>query len=161
MSTSFYNGGFKVASGESRSRRLQINWLSVNVFDAKVSEKDTSGNLTIFETTALSKGGPPLHVHPDQDEVVEVKEGEYDVQVGNERFNLKPGDMAFMPRNVPHTWRQRSDKGRMIFTFQPSGKMEDFFAKASLWASLPSQIEMTKFFEEHQMKIVGPPLKEE
>lgn len=153
--------GFKVASGESRSKEhLKIKFLSINVLDMKVSEKDTDGNLTIFETTAFSKGGPPLHMHPNQDEVVEVKEGEYDVQVGLEKFHLKAGDLVFMPRNVQHPWWQKSEKGRVTFTFQPSGKMEDFFAKAALWTSRPSQPEMIKFFDDHEMKILGPPLKE-
>ena len=35
----------------------------------KVSSKDTNGQLTVFEYIGKEKGGPPLHIHPNQDEI--------------------------------------------------------------------------------------------
>jgi quercetin dioxygenase-like cupin family protein len=170
LSMNHNDEGFKVAAGESRFKEhLKIKFLlppskseiQNQIFDAKISEKDTDGNLSIFETTGFAKGGPPLHKHPDQDEVVEVMEGEFDVRVGNETYRLVRGDIVFMPRNVAHTWRQKTEKGRVKFTFQPAGKMEDFFAKAALWSSHPPQEELVQFFKDHGMIILGPPLKED
>jgi hypothetical protein len=41
----------------------------------------------------------------------------------------------------------------------PSGKMEDFFKTTDLWKTQPSTAEIERVFENHDMKVVGPPLK--
>ena len=105
--------GFKVAAGEVRyGNHLKMKGVTLNVLDIKISSKDTNGNLAIFEQTGLTpNGGPPLHIHPHQDESFYVIEGRYFFQVGDERFDLKAGDTIFLPRNVPHAFVQLSDRG--------------------------------------------------
>ena len=80
--------------------------------------------MSIFDYEGNGKGGPPLHVHHYQDEVFFITEGEYVFQAGEERFRLTAGDTIFLPRKVPHTWAQLSDKGKMLFFFQPAGKID-------------------------------------
>jgi len=94
--------------------------------DLKVSASDTNGALSISEYTGYTKGGSPLHIHPFQDEVFYTLEGEHLFRVGDERYHLTAGDTIFLPRNVPHAPCQLSDKGRYLYFFTPSGKMEDF-----------------------------------
>lgn len=149
--------GFVVKSGKSRfNETTRIGGTSPN--DIKVSSKDTDGNLTVFEYLGTEKGGPPLHVHPNQDEVFYVIEGNYMFEVGGERQTLTAGDTIFLPRNVTHTFAQLTDKGKMVFFFQPSGKMEDFFRKMGSIQGQPSPQEGAKLFADHDMKVVGPPL---
>jgi len=149
--------GFLVKSKESRFGEKTIIGKSPN--DIKVSTKDTGGDLTIFEYTGNAKGGPPLHIHPMQDEIFYILEGEYIFQVGEEKFNAKSGDTVFAPRQTPHTFAQISEKGKMFYLFQPSGKMEDFFRKAGQEKGVPTPEEGAKLFADHDMKIVGPPLQ--
>lgn len=130
-----------------------------NPNDIKVSAKDTDQKLAIFEYTGNEKGGPPLHVHLKQDEVFYIVEGEYRFQVGDEQFNLGAGDTIFLPRNVPHTFAQLTEKGKMFFLFQPAGKMEDFFRANAALRQAPSPEQGAKLFADHEMKVVGPPLK--
>jgi quercetin dioxygenase-like cupin family protein len=157
------NKGFKVSAGEDRfGEHKKMKGITSNVLDTKISSKDTNGELTVFEQTGTAaKGGPPLHIHPNQDEMFYILEGEYIYQVSDERFQMSAGDTIFLPRNVPHAFVQLTDKAKVIVTFQPSGKMEEFFMKTSLWTSPPSNEEIVKLFEEHDMKVVGPPLKAE
>jgi quercetin dioxygenase-like cupin family protein len=133
----------------------------MNPVDIKISTKDTDEMLSISEYTGYTKGGPPLHIHPFQDEVFIVLEGEHLFQVGEEQFHLTAGDTIFLPRNVPHAPCQLSEKGRYLFFFTPSGKMEDFFrALGELKVQgQPSPELMANLFETHDMRIVGPPLK--
>ena len=65
--------------------------------DRKVSGKDTAGSWSMFEAHWSLKGGPPLHVHQVEDEWFYVIEGEYLVQVGDERFRLTPGIRFLRP----------------------------------------------------------------
>jgi quercetin 2,3-dioxygenase len=41
----------------------------------------------------------------------------------------------------------------------PAGKMEEFFRATDSWVTPPSNEEIVKVFEAHEMKIVGPPLQ--
>jgi quercetin dioxygenase-like cupin family protein len=153
--------GFKVSSGESRNgEHLTMKGITVNTLDLKVSGNDTEGDLAIFEQIGSTpKGGPPLHIHPFQDEIFYVVEGDYRFQVGDDTYALKPGDTIFLPRGIKHAFIQLSEKGKLIITYQPAGKIEAFFKVTSLWTSPPSKQEITKAFEDHDMKVVGPPLK--
>ncbi len=72
---------------------------------------------------------------------------------------MSTGESIFMPKNVPHAWTQVSQKGKMIVSFQPAGKMENFFVAVSALDHEPGKEEMAELFVENEMKIVGPPLK--
>jgi quercetin dioxygenase-like cupin family protein len=151
--------GFVVKAGTNRfQEKTKIG--GMNPVDIKVSTKDTDGVLSISQYTGYTKGGPPLHIHPNQDEIFIVLEGQHLFQLGQEQYHLTTGDTIFIPRNVPHAPAQLSDKGSYLYFFTPSGKMEDFFrALATLKVTgQPSPEQMAKMFEEHDMKIVGPPL---
>lgn len=152
------NKGFVVKATESRfSEKTLLGGKSPN--DIKVSQKDTNGDLTVFEYIGNEKGGPPLHVHPHQDEIFFVVQGEYLFQVGEDKHNLKAGDTIFLPRTVPHAFAQITDNGKMFFLFQPSGKMEDFFRTLGNLTSAPTPEQGAKIFADHDMKVVGPPLQ--
>ena len=133
-------------------------FMGVNANDVKISGKDTNGQLAIFEYVGTQKVGPSLHVHFDQDEIFTVVEGEYLFQVGEKRDILKAGDTIFLPRQVPHTWIQLSDLGKLIYFLQPAGKMEEFFLTMNNLKERPSAEEMAKIHASHGMKVVGPPL---
>jgi len=155
------NKGFKVDSGNARfGKHYKMKGVTLNTLDIKISANDTDGDLAIFEQTGLTpNGGPPLHIHPYQDEWFYVVEGEYFFQVGEDKYTMKLGDTIFLPRNVQHAFIQLTEKAKMIVSYLPAGKMEDFFKVTDSWTSPPTNEEIVKVFEEHDMKVVGPPLK--
>jgi mannose-6-phosphate isomerase-like protein (cupin superfamily) len=153
--------GFRVESGKDH---LQEELLIMGgQFDCKVSAKDTDGDLCIYDTVRQEKGGPALHLHHNQDEWFYIIKGEFNVKVGDDMFNLKPGDSAFAPRTIPHAFAKISEGvGQMLVLFQPAGSMEDFFNQMSkLGKAIPKDQEHTLklLWETHGMEIVGPPLK--
>lgn len=153
--------GFKVSAGEARfGKHYTMKGVTLNTLDIKISSLDTDSDLAVFEQTGLTpKGGPPLHIHPFQDEWFYVVDGEYLFQVGDERYQLQKGDTIFLPRNVQHAFIQLTEAGKMIVSYLPAGKMEAFFKVTNEWTAPPTKEEIAKVFEEHEMKIVGPPLK--
>ncbi|GAB2791918.1 hypothetical protein GCM10027275_40960 [Rhabdobacter roseus] len=149
--------GFVVKAGQSRfGETTRLGGINPN--DIKISARDTDGLLTVFEYLGNEKGGPPLHLHPHQDEIFCVIEGRYLFEVGGEKHQLAAGDTIFLPRQVPHTFAQLTEHGKMIFFFQPSGKMEEFFRKLGTLKSEPSPPEGAQLFADHDMQVVGPPL---
>lgn len=155
------NKGFKVSSGEARyGQHYEMKGITLNVLDIKISSKDTDGDLAVFEQNGLTpKGGPPLHIHLYQDEFFYIVEGEYLFQVGNDKHQMKPGDTIFLPRNVQHAFVQLSETGKVIVSYMPAGKMEDFFRKTDSWTSPPSAEEVEKTFADHGMKVLGPAIQ--
>jgi len=153
--------GFKVNAGEARfGVHYKMKGVTANNLDIKISGTDTENDLAVFEQTGLTpNGGPPLHIHPHQDEWFYVIEGEYLFQVGNEKYEMKAGDTIFLPRNVQHAFIQLTEKGKMIVSYLPAGKMEAFFKVTDTWTSPPTKEEIVKVFADHDMKVVGAPLK--
>jgi len=85
--------GFQV--GRDDDRFGDVHSLGIGTLSFKVSTEDSQGALLIVELVHHTMGGPPRHLHRDQDEAFYVVEGEYIVEVGQERFRLRPGDSAF------------------------------------------------------------------
>jgi mannose-6-phosphate isomerase-like protein (cupin superfamily) len=151
--------GFVVKANESRFKESTLLFGSTSPNNIKVSSKDTDGKLTVFEYIGNVKGGPPLHIHQNQDEIFFIVEGEYIFKVSDTIYQLKKGDTIFLPRKESHAFAQTSEKGKMYFMFQPSGKMEDFFRKLATFKGQPTPEEGAKLFSEHEMEVVGPPLE--
>lgn len=153
--------GFKVDAGEARfGVHYKMKGVTQNTLDIKISGTDTDSDLAVFEQTGLTpNGGPPLHIHPFQDEWFYVIDGEYRFQVGDDTYTMTAGDTIFLPRNVQHAFIQLSEKGKMIVSYLPAGKMEAFFQVTDQWTSPPSKEEIAKVFEAHDMNVVGAPLK--
>ena len=97
-----------------------------SVLSLKVTGQQSHGTLTVVEGVVLA-GGPPLHVHEAEDEVVLCIEGELAYQVGEERGALERGGLVWFPRKVPHAVANLSGRpARFVTVVTPSG-IEDFF----------------------------------
>ena len=123
----------------------------------RLSSVDTDGRLFLTEQTMLAKGGPPRHLHHEQDEWFYILEGEFIIEVGVQRYTLNPGDSVFAPRKIPHVWANvGSPPGRILIAFTPAGAMEAFFdltTKANAMPGLDPDL-----WRAHGMEVVGPPL---
>ncbi len=147
---------FVVRAGKSRVNE-SIKFGS-NSNDIKISKTDTDDQLSIFEYIGYEKVGPALHLHFSQDEIFHVTEGVFRFVVGEEKMELNSGDTIFLPRNIPHTWIQLTDKGRLTYMVQPAGMMEEFFRQMSALTNPPTTEEIQKIHIAHGMKVMGPPL---
>lgn len=125
--------------------------------DFKVLTRETNGAMFVMENRNMIRGGPPRHVHFEQEEWFYLIEGgEVLMEVGEKKLRLKPGDSVLAPRNVPHVWAYIGEQaGRMVFAFSPAAKIESFFEETS---KPGAKVGDPSRFEAHGMKIVGPPL---
>ncbi len=88
---------------------------------------DTNGAYAIGQQVCEPGHGPPLHRHTREDEAFLVLEGEFDVQVGDQKIRATPGTYVFGPRGIPHTFRCVGTKtGCMQVIISPPG-LEKFF----------------------------------
>ncbi|GGG36592.1 hypothetical protein GCM10011414_02440 [Croceivirga lutea] len=71
----------------------------------KLTGEDTDGQFTLIEEVNPPGTMIPPHVHTKEDEIFKVLEGELEVTVGSNTTILKAGDLAFAPKNIPHSWK--------------------------------------------------------
>lgn len=96
----------------------------------KVHGRDTGGAFSIIETEDKPGEGPPPHIQNREDETFYVLEGEYEFTCGPLKFTGKAGNVAFLPRGVPHRYQCISrTSGRLLVVISPAG-FEDFFKEA-------------------------------
>jgi DNA-binding transcriptional MerR regulator len=158
--------GFSVAAGKDRFN-VGFNRHGSTI-DCKVSGKDTGGAMCVLE---VNNSGWPRHVNPEQDEWIYVVDGEVELEIGNKRFHLGPRESMFIPRNVEHVWTAVSAPAQILNTYQPAGKIEEFFQALAKFKELPTREEainktytdeqinaMKLLFEAHGMVLTGPPL---
>ena len=93
----------------------------------KIMSHETNGQYAVVISNTPPDGGPPPHVHEHEDELFYVLEGQYEFTCGNEIMQASPGALVYLPRNLPHSFRNVGDtKGVLINTITPGG-FEAFF----------------------------------
>ena len=152
--------------GSQSDRNLQAIFL-ISIKDQKPrsriewgclpQQRKRRGNFFLFEHSNLLPGGLPLHLHYDQEEWFYVIEGEVLVQIGEKRFQLKPGDSVLAPRKVPHAFTAvGATPAKMHVGYSPAGKMDLFFRNIA--NGTPAVLDAA-LFRKYGCELVGAPLK--
>lgn len=126
----------------------------------KVTGEDTRGAMDYFVCEVAPHGGPPLHVHLNQDETLHVQSGRFKVRVGEQDHLLEAGGFIYMPMGQPHAFQNLTDQpAELIIVFAPGGghKFFEELAPATRTAN-PDRSEIAAIFERHGMTLLGPPL---
>ncbi len=122
-----------------------------------ITGADTDGHFDFIEATITYLQGPPLHLHHEQDDTFFILEGTLKVQVGDELFDLHPGDLVCAPKGVPHTFANvKKEPVRVINIMTPGGYdrvLEDF---VSLPPGPPDPQILDEFAQKHKMAFLGP-----
>ena len=107
----------------------------------------TSGRLAMWTNISPPGSGPPPHYHSNEDETFHVLEGRVAFFVDGQWHEGRPGDSAFMPRRVVHTFKNVSDQpSRMLITATPSG-FENFFARCAEEFARSAKPDMSRLIE--------------
>jgi mannose-6-phosphate isomerase-like protein (cupin superfamily) len=90
--------------------------------------EQTDGRLGLIEQV-IPGGypGPPLHLHPDFDEIFYVIDGTLAFRLGDQAHDAGPGTVVFVPRGTPHTFANTtSAPARSLVLCTPAG-FEQYF----------------------------------
>ena len=114
-----------------RNTSLELSkWYMGILLTNLVEKKDTNGAFSLLEATLAPGNEPPPHVHSREDELFYVLEGEFDMYVGEEAFNVNKGECIFLPKFKPHAFVIRSLMLRVLILYTPGG-VEEAFRKMS------------------------------
>jgi uncharacterized cupin superfamily protein len=127
---------------------------SGQVVSMKLFGRETGQSVTLFEQTV-----PPgsknswLHLHRDSDEIAWVLEGEFTFKIGETVMTGGPGACAFLPRTVPHAWKNSGTRsGRIVFLYTPAAAghfVEEMVER-------PGDGDFRKRLEESGWEVLGP-----
>ena len=109
-----------VRKGEGEAR-----WWFSGLAVIRATGADTGGQMTIVEMTEPPGTEAPLHVHHREDEAFFILDGSATIQIGEESFEVGPGDYAFGPRDIPHRYTVGDEGCRMLFICTPGGNFEN------------------------------------
>lgn len=114
----------------SEKEQQAFRFLDLKMF-VEVDSDDTKGQLAVVRVFVPPGGGPAPHVHSREDEFFTVVRGRYRFRHGEEETSASPGSTMFMPRAIPHVFRNVSDEpGEHLLTLTPGG-LEKLFREVS------------------------------
>ena len=102
-----------------------------NIFGLKIVGKvmsdETRGQYAVVVSTTPPGGGPPKHVHVNEDELFYVLEGTFEFSCGDQTETAEKGAVVVLPRGIPHTFRNIGESPGMLMNTITPGGFEEFF----------------------------------
>jgi len=147
-----------------------------DVMKVLVSNGETGNEYAVFEESVPPLGGPPPHMHPDE-EIFYVVKGEFEFILNDIQnpFKALQGSVVHVPSNALHTFKNvGKTPGKMVVILSP-GKLLDYFRIIGTTVNenteLPdltkvpdiSKIDVSKVFEyapAHNIRFVLPEVME-
>jgi quercetin dioxygenase-like cupin family protein len=124
-------------------------------FAMKLLGHETNDSIMLFEETLPAGTSSIHHLHRDSDEVAWVLAGEFTFKIGDEISAGGPGTCVFMPRDIPHAWKNTGgDTGRVLFLYTPAaaGGLIEALAEGRP----TSYDESRELWRRHRWEVVGP-----
>lgn len=125
----------------------------------KLQSAQTGESVMVFEEVAPAGTESTLHLHHTSDEVMCVLSGEFIFKIGDQVSTGGPGTCAFMPRGIPHAWKNSGgDTGRALFMYTPAeaGKVFEELRGLQRPDLARSDPDVAEIFRRHGWEIVGP-----
>lgn len=135
-----------------------VTWLGTQ-YTITVDRRASGGIIGMFAAEVPSGNGPPIHIHHNEDEVIHVTQGEYEMWLDGAISRLKPGQSIFLPRGVPHTFHVVSDvPGRNVTAVTPGGFEQFFVDVAARDLRIPRDMaELARLGNGYGLEFLGPP----
>lgn len=124
---------------------------------------DTGGAVTVLRQWCRYGFSPPLHIDAEDTGMLVVS-GSLTTIVGDCTLDLGPGDFAWLPRGIPHTFCVESQEADLVQILLPGG-FEGFIRavvdEASEHGARSSEVDVARLAELGRRfgnEVVGPPL---
>jgi hypothetical protein len=125
----------------------------------------TGGAMAVIDWQGGAGFSPPLHVHHDEDTAMLVLDGV--LTVGDVEQECVAAGIAWLPREVPHTFRVDSATARYVEMITPAG-FEKFHIEGSREVTTdsflpdPTPVDvpgLVAHASQHKCDIIGPPME--
>ena len=157
----------EITGGLVTDDQAELIWFIGELLVVRMPGALTGEQHALVEHVSQRGVAPPWHRHFYDDETFHVLDGEVALWCGDPSrpvMHAGPGDTAFLPRQVPHTFRVDSDTARFYTVSTPSGH-ELFYREAGAPASTrtlpantpPDMAKVLTAAKKYGLEILGPP----
>lgn len=119
---------------------------SLNVFgiqvDILLTCEATGGAFSAYKVHVEPGMGSPYHVHLSDDEAFTVLEGTFEFRRGDAIIELTAGGTVFLPRQIPHYFKNSGTARGVLIGIGTPGGHERFFQDASRLGANGGPIDM-------------------
>ncbi len=153
------DSGEKMQMNEFSTGPGSIEW-GGTLYKTLLSTSATNGAMSIVDSVAPPRTGPPRHVLHDADAAFLILTGDCEFWLEGEHFVRGPAQSAFIPRGKEHTFRVSSDiPCRHLIILIPGG-FEGFFEEmaAGNYRIPDDMAKIEEVASRFHMQFTGPPL---
>lgn len=151
MDTNQLNSITKIVSASDGKK---LNVLGDNM-TIKLTGSDTNGAFVMVEQNNPPGTGIPMHMHENEDELFKILEGEMEFIVDGKTSILKAGDLIFLPRKVPHTFKVIGNQNaKAIVCAYPAGLEHMFYQLSELPAGHPDIEKVMKICGDYGIQFI-------
>lgn len=121
----------------------------------KLIGSDTGNQIVEWVDNVEPGVGIPPHIHTKEDEIFRVIKGQIEIMVNGKTTVLEEGDVAFAPKNIPHSWKVvGTEKAKMITSAFPAGIEHMFQELAKLPEGPPDFEKVAQICGKHGISFV-------
>jgi mannose-6-phosphate isomerase-like protein (cupin superfamily) len=144
--------------GVIEGEKIQVGQLGIRFL---ASAAQTGGHADVFEVIIPEGAKVPIaHHHVDVDEVVYGLEGVVTYRVGDESFELRPGQCALAPKGVVHSFENRhSGLAKFLSVLTPPNLGPNYFrdiAAAATPGTPPDPVQLKEIMARYGLVPVPP-----
>ena len=112
---------------KTKVKREEIIVLT-DIIKVLVSNYETQNEYAVFEESVPPLGGPPPHMHPDE-EIFYVISGEFEFILNDIQnpFKALAGSVVHVPSNALHTFKNVGENAGKLLVILSPGKLLDYF----------------------------------
>jgi quercetin dioxygenase-like cupin family protein len=121
----------------------------------KLVGSDTGNQIVEWVDNVEPGVGIPPHTHTKEDEIFRVIKGQIELMVDGKTTILNEGDIAFAPKEIPHSWKVvGTEKAKMITSAFPAGIENMFKELAKLPAGPPDFEKVSEICAKHGISFI-------
>jgi len=121
----------------------------------KLTGTDTGNQIVEWVDDVEPGVGIPPHIHSSEDEIFRVIRGQIEIMIAGKTTILNEGDIAFAPKEVPHSWKVvGTEKAKMITSAFPAGIENMFYELADLPPGPPNFEKVSKICGAYGVRFV-------
>ena len=159
----------RILQGQNKTKKTIVNAKPKIVKDSEGDVLNVIGDIQTHKLVGSDTGnqivewvdnvepgvGIPPHIHTLEDEIFRVVKGQIEIMVDGQTTILNAGDVAFAPKNIPHSWKViGTEKAKMMTSAFPSGIEIMFQELAKLPEGPPDFEKVTEICAKHGIRFV-------
>jgi mannose-6-phosphate isomerase-like protein (cupin superfamily) len=102
-----------------------------DILTLMIGGEQTGNQLSVMFGMTPPGGGPPLHVHHREDEMFLIVEGRISYYVNDKWTEVGPGGVVYLPRGVPHRYRNDGETPSRHWVITTPSGFEIFFSRCA------------------------------